>query len=286
MRNTLKLADFLLYSNLFVGFCASFFVLGYYSVDPSVPIDFNYLLIVFLSTIAVYSFHRWFSFNPKKITAPNLRNDLIGVIRPFLFIWALITGLSAAVLFYLQGNYNLQLAIFPIILSVLYLVPFYKNKRLRDFSYIKIYIVAAVWAWVAVIYPSIESNWDILDKSMLFAAQFLLIFGLILPLDYRDRMKDDAISVKTYALNLPLPKLKIVGVACFIFSFLIILVSTLFMSIDYVFLPGYLIPIIFAVLITIYYKGDEPDYFYTGFIDGILLVQGALLFITSFIVLS
>ena len=286
MRNALKLTDFLLYSNLFVGFCASFFVLGYYSVDPSVPIDVNYLLIVFLSTISVYSFHRWFSFSPEKTTAPNLRNEFIGVIRPFLFIWALITGLCAATLFYLNGDYNLHLAIFPIVMSALYLIPFYKNKRLRDFSYIKIYIVAAVWAWVGVVFPSTGSNWEILDKSLLFSAQFLLIFGLILPLDYRDRLKDNAMSVKTYALNLPLAQLKKVGLTCFILSFLILLVSTLLMSIDYIFLPGYLIALLLAGYITIYYKGDEPDYFYTGFIDGILLVQGALLFITSLIVLS
>lgn len=284
MRNALKLTDLLLYSNVFVGFCASFFVLSYYSVDQSVDLDINYLVIVFLSTVSVYSFHRWFSFSPHRL-APNLRNKYIVILRPFLLLWAIITGLSAAILFLFNGKYDFELALFPIFLSGLYLIPFYKNKRLRDFSYIKIYIVSLVWAWVGVIFPSMESNWDILDKFLLFTAQFLLIFGLILPLDYRDRLKDKAISVKTYALNLTLPTLKKLGIICFIISFVFVVASALLASIDYMFLPGFLCTLILAVLITLYYKGDEPDFFYSGFIDGVLLMQGTLLFITSLIIL-
>lgn len=286
MKYVWRLTDFLLYSNIFVAICASILVLGYYAVDSSVSIDYSYIIIVFLSTVSIYSFHRWFSFSPEKSKVFNIRNEFIRKTRPFLLLYSVLTGTTALAIFILSRKYAVCTAIPPVVLSTLYLIPFYKNKRLRDFSYIKIYIVSAVWAWIAVIFPAENSSWELWEKLTLSGGQFFLVFGLILPQDYRDRQKDSADSMRSYAHKFSLSQLKKTGIYSFLISITLQLLLVFHQTIHLHFAAGYLIGVLLAILLTLKYSGNEHDYFYTGLIDGILLIQGGMLLLISLFIPS
>lgn len=78
-------------------------------------------------------------------------------------------------------------------LTVLYTVPFFPaRKNLRNWSGIKIYIVAFCWAGVTTVLPLLDAGLDpYLDVYLKFVQRFLLVIILILIFEIIDLAEDD-----------------------------------------------------------------------------------------------
>jgi len=110
------------------------------------------------------------------------------------------------------------LLVIPAILSLGYVLPFVKgNKRLRDFDYIKIFLVAIVWGVITVLMPILERTTDLtLSHLLILLERMLFIFAITLPFDIRDLKIDAHIDVKTIPSIIGIGKTKKLALFCLI----------------------------------------------------------------------
>jgi hypothetical protein len=101
------------------------------------------------------------------------------------------------------------------VLTLLYAIPFLSgfHKNLRQVSYLKIIVVAIVWAGFTVLIPVLDATKEMKLSSILLAIQrFLIVIVLILPFDIRD-VKYDAISLQTIPKKIGVKNTKRLGLA-------------------------------------------------------------------------
>ena len=154
------------------------------------------------------------------------------------------------------------------IVSILYTIPIFgKSMRLRDFSFIKIFLIAIVWSYVTGFVPMYEQ-----DISMVPIVLYLLEIGLFfiaitIPFDIRDFHVDTANKVGT------IPTL--IGRDASIYLSIMLLIVTIMIDIAMTSLYDFdiigMVCMLFTVLITariVYFVRDkENDYYFSGLMD-------------------
>ncbi len=269
--------NFFLYSNLFISACALVYIGGCLSIMGPFEGQEFYLQGIFFATLAVYTIHRWIGFTGRALLGSNIRNQEISRIsKQYPFI--LLGSLAAAFYFFLSFPYlqTLELCI-PLMATGLYIFPFHKGKRLRDFPFVKNVVVACVWAYLAVIFPSMVRNFLFLEEWIFFISQFSLIFCLILPLDYRDREKDLFISTKTLANSFSLHRLKILGYNLLLISLLCYLYLYSLQWLNGLQFVLLLLCLLLCIPVTYHFHRYKKDWQFSVFTDGILMLQGLLM---------
>lgn len=134
------------------------------------------------------------------------------------------------------GFYFLQLAqktkiiaVVFLILTLLYTLPFFPNRRnARNWAGVKIYIVALCWVGVTLFLPIINSEIPLTTYVFLVALQrFILIFVLILIFEIIDLQQDDP-HLKTVPQQIGVERTKKLGS-----SLLLVFVSLEFLYVDF-----------------------------------------------------
>ena len=255
MRLIKNFFDFYLNASIHVAFAAFSFVKIteiYFELEYNNA--FNYF--IFFSTITAYNFVKYFGI--AKFHHRSLTDDL-KIIQVFSFICFLLmcyfgSQISIKTLFLLTG-FGL--------LTVLYAIPFLSGfqKNLRNISYLKIIVVALVWAGVTVVVPIIDSH-DILDYqkvSLLFVQRFLLVCVLILPFDIRD-IKYDVISLQTIPRKIGIKNTKKLGFVLLLFALVIeFLISTQTTS------KNIFLVFSFAILLFLMRSKENQSKYYSSF---------------------
>jgi len=126
--------------------------------------------------------------------------------------------LFSALCFVVLVYFALQLSLKVLLLTagfglatLLYAIPVVRSKNLRNFSGVKIFIVAFVWAGVTVILPFVASNSEITFSAYLtFFQRILIVVALILPFEIRD-IPYDALNLKTLPQLVGVKKTKLIG---------------------------------------------------------------------------
>jgi len=97
--------------------------------------------------------------NKVKKFAHKGRFAVIERFRKHIIVYAIAGGLVSAGLF-LAFDRQMQFYLLGAgVISVLYTLPIFgKKMRLRDFSYIKIFLIACVWAYVTETIPLLRNN--------------------------------------------------------------------------------------------------------------------------------
>jgi len=270
-----KLLNFYLYSNLHIALAATALTLFSYLGFQS-RLDYNYLLFVFSSTLLLYAVHRAIGIRQTKEARKNYRFEIIESYRHHIFLYALI-GLTGSVWSFFRFDRDIQLTlILPVILSGLYALPLIGNKRIRDFHYIKIFLVSIIWSWISFAIPYLES--DQIDKefALLFIDRTLFIFAITIPFDIRDIKTDQFNKVKTLVHLIGVNGSKNLSLILLLIAS-VILVSTI--GLDRYSLSLIMTYIIAGLLIKNSAE-DKNDIYFTGWIDGTmvipLLIVGAM----------
>ncbi|TXD48824.1 hypothetical protein [Polaribacter sp. IC073] len=176
----------------------------------------NFDFFVFFGTITGYNFVKYAGV--AKLHHRSLAKHL-KIIQVFSFVCFL-----AMCSFGMQMPITTLLYIAPFtLLTVLYAVPFLSgfHKTLRQVSFLKIIVVAVVWAGFTVLIPSVAAGKEIsLEVALLMLQRLLIVVVLILPFDIRD-VKYDAISLQTIPKKIGIEKTKRVGLGLMIFALLI-----------------------------------------------------------------
>lgn len=237
---------------------------------------------ILFATLFLYAAHRIVGL---KRSAPFLqsgRYQVIGRFRSHIVFYALTAALCAG-LFYLQLPYRLMLAaIAPCLLALGYVMPLWKGKRLRDLHYIKIFLIAITWSWITVILPALELGMAYaFPLYIMLLERILFVFAITIPFDIRDLEVDAYNQVKTLPAALGVPKSQRLAV-------LALLLMSLLAGLNY-YLDVYLLPQLIALVSTafiavllIYLSGrTRHDYFFTGLVDGLMVLQFLLVYFFS-----
>lgn len=241
------------------------------------------MLFTFCNTFIIYNLHRIITTPAKEVETLSGMHTFIAQYKKWVYAAMMLAAvLSAISLFYISWTSVIALVILGLI-AVFYTFPLPFGIRLRDFGFLKPFIVAIVWSFVAVIVPLanyIEA--DILNITLLWLNRFLFVVAITIPFDVRD-LKFDKVNLKYGTIPMKIGKLR-----TYWLSQSLLLISAIPLMVILFFeqnLEEFLLPTIFWYLITsaiikhnLKSKKEVSEYQYTFWLDG-TLVFGYLLFL-------
>ncbi len=285
MKNLIHhITNFYLYSSLHIGLCSMYLYL--FAINRfNLNVDIKYLLFTFSGTIFIYSIHRLIGINKVKKFAHKGRFAVIEQFRNHILIYAIVSFGGCCYLFFNFDWSRIVIVSGAGIVSILYTIPIFgKAMRLRDFSFIKIFLIAIVWAYVTGVIPMYEHGVAIFPIIIYFLEIVLFFIAITIPFDIRDYYVDTTNKVGT------IPTL--LGRKSSIHLAHLLLLITLFLDIlltyQYKFEVIGLICMITTCMATagiIYFvKDKENDYYFSGLLDtSIMFPYSIYIFILYFL---
>ncbi len=232
-------------------------------------------LLVFCSTLFVYNVH----YLVKKST-PEL-SDRFGWSQHhrlwhYLLMCIGIAGCGIAA-FHLPQNI-LLVCILLAVLSFSYsipLLPFKDKKRLKDFGWIKILVLTAVWTIVTGVLPILYHSRAIADYPFEIMIRFVFMFTLCVAFDLRDMQTDMEAGIAT------LPN--IIGIKgsyhVMSVSMILFIIMSIIQYIRYPSLHRLVAEMVVAIvtkLVIDYARIHPSDRAYLGLVDGMMLLYAIL----------
>ncbi len=270
---TKKWIDFLLYSNLFISICAAAITAETYLLIHS-DINWLYIIFVFFSTILLYAFPSLFFAEEAFSVNQSERHRWIIENRNTLIGFSVISSLVLAVTVFFFPLKFILLMIPNVVLAFAY---FFPQTRLRSITGLKAIIVAFVWTMVTYVYPFLLDNLS-LEKSLLGALErFLFLIPICIIFNVRDVEADRIAGVRTIPV--------IYGVKPSIISCLIsLLLFCAFVFFNRGFSAEAIALTASAIITGILILKSSPekdDYFYSFWIDGMIILQAELIIMDS-----
>jgi 4-hydroxybenzoate polyprenyltransferase len=244
-------------------------------ITNTIPPIFNRLhFLVLGSSLVVYNVHRIFSRPYHATRASNVKDKY----RPWYFIFFAI-GLVLSVI----GLVGLQwkmlvgcavLGLFAFMYS-LPLLPFKNKKRLREFGWLKILVLAGVWTIVTSILPFLYLGKNVTDYPFEIVLRFVFIFTLCIVFDIRDMKKDLENNIYTLPQKVGLSNsYRLINGTLILFCALSIFQYTRYPDAER--LIGALLTAVITRLIIFYLKKNPTDRAYLGLADGVMLLYAFL----------
>jgi 4-hydroxybenzoate polyprenyltransferase len=270
--------DFILLGNFFIAACAALQTLQtcklrYFSVAGS-PI----LVFVFWGTFLLYNIHKPINYWLKKEFIANPRFQNAKRFEAPLSILVFIAALICFNCFFLFKQTGQQAIMICGALSLAYVLPILKGKRLRDIPFLKIILISLVWASVCVVLPIsiVGRGWG-MPESLMFLEKALFIFALTIPFDIRDMTWDAQTGIKTIPLSIGLEKAKRWSSYAIIGSFLFVIILSYFGVYSLKQYIALSISLILSEYLIQKTQGENSNLFFYGLIDGQLALQGLLI---------
>lgn len=274
-----RILNLYLYSSLHIGLGAlSLVVTNYIAFDFT--IDQNYILFAFTATTFLYCLHRIIGIRKIKDLENKGRFHVISSYWNHILIYAIISA-CLSMYFFLKFDWGRWIILLvPSVFSLLYALPLFgKGMRLRDFSYIKLFLIALVWTWITAFIPLWENQSNTFLIASIAIERFLFILAITIPFDIRDSQIDKDAGVATLihrignnsAYNLS----KVLLVVC-----LVILITIHIMGfLSNIYLLAFGLTYIISWLAIDFSKNKSHDYYYTGILDGTMILPGLILYI-------
>ncbi|WP_066759823.1 UbiA prenyltransferase family protein [Crocinitomix algicola] len=276
MRSLQQFIQFLVYSNLWIGFGSACFSWQFYLIYELKP-NLNIILFAFFGTILTYTFQR----SVKIIQQTKLNNNrliwmqshptTVKIIIISSAIGLIITALNVQPSTYL-------LLIFAGLISVFYIVklPGKTNTNLRDVPGIKIFLIGLVWVSITTVLPYLNLNSSTLKfPETLFFANLLYVIGITIPFDIRDIQLDET-NKKTIPQLIGIKPAIGLAILLVLFNLLLLLSVTN----HSIWLLG--INSIMATILLIGSIKPRKDLYFSFLIDGLLILQPLLLYLALY----
>lgn len=282
MKNLIqKFINLVLYSNLWIALCAVAMVVQTELVLLQQLRWSAYAAFVFSATLFTYALHRIVGLQQVAAFRDKGRFLVISNFKYHIVIYAVVAG-GASLYFFLQMAWWAQLAlVIPALLSLGYVLPIFgKHRRLRDFNFIKIFLIALVWSWVSVLIPAIDCGQAFsVPLLVMMLERSLFIFAITLPFDIRDWTIDQHTKVRTIPRLLGQQRTKQLA-----YLNIVVMLAAVQFNIASGWYPA---PILWAfglsALVTagfIYATSEQRhDYFYTAGVDGMMILQWLLVYL-------
>lgn len=279
----IPLIDLILYSNFWIALAAlamtlqtQLFLLGKLQYSP-------YWVFVFSGSLFLYALHRIVGLEKAKPFQESGRYQVIVTFKHHIQVYAALSILVSAFFFFLLP-WPVQLSLFiPALLSLAYVIPVLKGKkRLRDVHFVKVFLIAIVWTWLTVFLPALELGLEQqLSTILMCLERVCFVFAITIPFDIRDLEIDQFNKVKTIPSRYGIKNSK--AIALFLLAmalgFAYLNLYTLGIS-AWQFL-AYLLSSLVAAILIIKSTGERHDYYYTGLLDGTMILQAVLVFLLT-----
>ncbi|MBK9327864.1 MAG: UbiA family prenyltransferase [Sphingobacteriales bacterium] len=294
MKRILKI---LIETNLFIALAAVAFMWAnilFLHLDTSRLLFLSFQ--VFFSTWFVYQISRWVYY--KKGEYANTEEWVVKWFEKhpkFNLATIIISGAGAFVFSVLLKWKTIGILLFIGGISVLYpfpvLRPFGIQTKLRDFPFIKIFLIAVVWSTASVLLPAVESGINLHERRdvfLLLLSQFVFIFFITLPFDINDAEVDRKTNIKTIASVLGIKASKIICLMSgILYAFLILYLFMIenWRSISNIYLKESTIYFIWLLLILLqaftFLQSDKVKKWMIKLIyDGSMILYFVILFLT------
>lgn len=267
--------DVLFYTNLWIAFAAlctcwqTYFVLTG-RVPHTEPLPW----VVFCATLVVYALHR--EVGLRKVGGFSERGRYAVIRRLRSWIWA-----SGSIALVVGGVLAFQLewaiwvaVLLPAVLTLGYVVPFAGGgRRLRDFDAVKIFVLSLVWAGVSVGLPALQLQQGGWAVVLLAVERAAFIFLLALSFDVRDLAIDGSMQVRTLPALLGTEGTRYAGAVA---ASLVVVSSTVLWLIGSVtigYVAAIMLTAVLALLALWWAHPYRHDYYYTGWVDGLMIVM-------------
>lgn len=275
-----RIIDFFLYSNLWIALCAASLVmetdmlfLKKVSLHPLV-------WTVFFSTLLLYAAHRLIGVHIAEEFTKKGRYLVIKKHEWHILLYAILSAGGVAYFFF-QLSLRQQIGVFLAALpSLAYVLPIFGNKkRIRDIHLVKIFLVAITWTFITVLLPILNLETFHSPRLIpLMMERFCFIFAITLPFDIRDLTLDEFTKVKTIPSWLGIKKTKRL-------AYLLTILSMVFAWMSYhngIYQFRNLIAILSTYMVTLLIirltTAKRHDYFFTGLVDGLMLLHFLLFY--------
>lgn len=173
----------------------------------------NVALFIFFATISGYNFIKYAGVAKFYHRSLNTNLKLIQIFSLICFVCVCYFGWKIPV-------QTLILFVPAALLTFLYSVPFLAKfqKNLREISYLKVLVVAFVWAGVTSSIPLIVEGYHFNgNMALIFVQRVFFVVALTLPFEIRD-LQLDFDNVKTIPHKIGVPQTKKVGFALLLFA--------------------------------------------------------------------
>jgi hypothetical protein len=232
------------------------------------------IAFVFFATLLSYNLH--FSFAANKSSS----SEQLQWFREAKNATAILNILSliATLWFWWKIRSINTHIVLAILFNAAYTAPLLLNKPIKlpsILTFIKSYFIGFVWAYATVVLPlaffEVEPN---VNEVFLFISRLLLVALATMIFDYRDRLRDFEMGVHTPANIMNERQFKVF----FIINVILYSFSVIFLAIrfeTYLHLLQ-LIPGVVAVYLLRISKTQDNDYFYLGWVDGLLILSSLL----------
>ena len=191
---SINIRQLILESHLWLGISAMVCTWGtFVLLQQAVP--FRYLGFILAGTVFIYTYH---GIQTRK-AGEKMPEDDEPIATGILWFVCLLGGIGSMIL-YLTLDHMVQVfMLFPAAMAILYVVPLYKGRRLKDYPFIKIAAVVIAWTIITYAIPvqkisEWSTNWG---YHFLMLDRLLFFFALAIPFDIRDIDFDREHSLKT-----------------------------------------------------------------------------------------
>ncbi len=274
-----SIVNFYIYSSIHISIVATLFCAETYFYVCH-ELDLMYLGLVFSSTLLVYSLHRIIGISKIKSDLIQGRYEVILRYKSHLKVYAAI-ALIGLLFFVVLSPMSYLYFLIPLgFISLLYTLPLLSNNnRLRDINYIKIFLIAIVWAGVTIS-PVIISDQpvDIFVLSLLSIEKLIYIIAITLPFDIRDIRIDTSLVTKTIPQVIGVSKTYIFIGTLVLIGFLLYACSAFISNLSSV-IPYIIAAYLLSIIALYVSKGKKSDYYYSGLLDGVIGVRSLIIIV-------
>lgn len=284
----IAILQLLINSNIFIALAAVFLALETQVQIGLKPQWHPYLFLIFSATIFEYNFHRFITILLHRDALENPKHKWVK--NNLIFFYAVVA--TSVIMFAISvflAKLSVLITFAPIAgLTLLYSTPVFGKKkhflRLRQIPYLKIFIIAFVWAATTVLIPIIHAN-KLFSHShvvLLMTERFIFVLAITVPFDLRDVEVDRKAGLKTLPLFLAEKN-------SYRLSILLLFLFAVFITWHCVHFSQLvlLIPFSISVITTFIFLQSatikKSQFYHYGVLDGTMLLQGVLVIATYYI---
>jgi len=281
-----KLIDLILYSSLWIALCAAAQVQLTHDLIGTSQRPDTYTWFVFATTIGLYGLHRLVGINIVRAYEHEGRFAVIKKYRSHIIVYSVLGFIAAAVFFIMLPSATWLYLIIPVAISAAYVIPTTKSgRRLRDLPLVKIFLLASSWSLLTTTVPLLNIGFaEPTTITLIFLERFLFIIAITIPFDIRDMEVDSSTGLRTLPHVLGVSRSKVLAVLLLGLSGVVAGV----LLAQGVYPHGILIPYVAFLMITALLiweaRAGRSDDYYSGLLDGTMLLLYLLVFVQQFIV--
>jgi 4-hydroxybenzoate polyprenyltransferase len=227
----------------------------------SLSLPHSFLFFLFSSTLLAYNVHFIFNIYRKK-------EDIILLCIAF-FLWLVSIGI------YLAFAYEKEVISITLLLGFIMALYYMPTKHnFRNIPYLKSMIIALAWSIATVCLPIAAGKGDVFnyDAFLLFLERFLFVWAISIPFDIKDLKEDRQSGLTTLPMLYGLRR-------CLLFAIVVLLFHVGITYFHYGFGRIFFVRVVTAWYVLVVFQGisrNRPKYYYTGAIDGSMLLQPLL----------